>query len=146
MSLYALYTVADPQPSPTSTDTGSSILNISDTSQSFQDTVFVLLIIGAETAIMVTDKNRGKKNTPQTITLFRHLYAKAQAEYSPHYRGRNNYDGYSEAKGTSTDGLFLDSKELKNQKSKTIKRKNEIAAALNSIFVTKTLVKSTLMC
>ncbi|MCJ7713167.1 hypothetical protein MUO66_01735 [Candidatus Bathyarchaeota archaeon] len=80
MSLYALYTVADPQPSPTSTDTGSSILNISDTSQSFQDTVFVLLIIGGETAIMVTDKNREKKNTPSNNNFISASVCKTPSE------------------------------------------------------------------
>jgi len=60
MSLYALYTVADPQPSPTSTY--SAISDISGTS-SFQDTFFVLLIIGGESAIVFTDQNRNKKDT-----------------------------------------------------------------------------------
>lgn len=60
MSLYALYTVADPQPSPT--HTYSSISDNIETS-GVQDTLFVLLIIGAETAILVTDQNRKKENT-----------------------------------------------------------------------------------
>jgi hypothetical protein len=65
MSLYALYTVAGPQPSPTPTHTSSAISDIYETS-SFQDTVFVLLIIGAESTIVVTDKNRKKKNTSRS--------------------------------------------------------------------------------
>jgi hypothetical protein len=63
MSLYALYTFADPQPSPTPTHTNSAISDITESSQSFQDTFFVLLIIGAESVIVVTDQTRKKKNT-----------------------------------------------------------------------------------
>ena len=69
MSLYALYTVADPQPSstPMSTPTpdlaDSAISDNSKPAQSFQDTFFVLLIIGGESAIVITDQNRKKKNT-----------------------------------------------------------------------------------
>lgn len=81
MSLDALYTIADPQPSPTPVHTYSAISYISQTVQSFQDTFFVLLVIGAESVIMVTDKNRKKKNTaPQTITLSRRLYARTRSE------------------------------------------------------------------
>jgi hypothetical protein len=62
MSLYALYTFADPQPSPTPTHTYSAISDITESSQSFQDILFVLLIIGAESVIVVTDRNNKKNN------------------------------------------------------------------------------------
>jgi hypothetical protein len=93
MSLYAVYNVADPQLSPTSTPTPSlnptsipdststpmPTLNpsltstptptatpassgaVPETSLSFQDTFFVLLIMGAESVIMVFDQRRKKK-------------------------------------------------------------------------------------
>lgn len=60
MSLYALYIVAAPQPSPTSANTDSGI---PEPVQSFQDAFFVLLIIGAESVIVVTERNRKKKST-----------------------------------------------------------------------------------
>jgi len=56
MSLYVLYTVADPQPSPTLANTDS---NMPQPAQiSFQDIFFVLTIMGAESVIVLTDKNR----------------------------------------------------------------------------------------
>jgi hypothetical protein len=62
MSLYAQYTVADPQHTPTPSNTDSAISGISGPAQSFQDTFFVLLIMGAEFTIVVTDQNHKKKN------------------------------------------------------------------------------------
>jgi hypothetical protein len=47
---------ATPAPTPEPT-------NDSEPVQSFQDTFFVLLIMGAEFVIVVTDRNRKKENT-----------------------------------------------------------------------------------
>jgi hypothetical protein len=65
MSLYAQYTVADPQPTPTQSNTDSVISDIPGPAQSYHDTVFVLLIMGAEFTIIVTD--RDKKKSPASI-------------------------------------------------------------------------------
>ena len=48
---------------PLSVETGSSKVDISEMSGCFLDTVFVLLIISAETIIRVTYPNRKKKST-----------------------------------------------------------------------------------
>ncbi len=63
MSLYAQYTVADPQNTPTPPKTDSANSGIPGLAQSFQDTFFVLLIMGAEFTIVVTDQKH-KKITP----------------------------------------------------------------------------------
>jgi hypothetical protein len=60
MSLYALCTLADPKPSTTPAHLDSVLTK---PSQSFQDVVFVLLVIGAESALVVTHKIRNKKDT-----------------------------------------------------------------------------------
>jgi len=64
MSLYAQYTIADPQHTPTATppNSHSAISTIPPQAQSFQDTIFVLLLIGAESTIVVTCQ-RHKKRT-----------------------------------------------------------------------------------
>jgi hypothetical protein len=81
MSLYAQYTVADPQHTPTPSNTDSAISGISGPAQSFQDTFFVLLIMGAEFTIVVTDQNHKKKEPHhQTITQFQRPYARTQTE------------------------------------------------------------------
>jgi hypothetical protein len=67
MSLYAQYTVADPQPTPTQSNTDSVISDIPGPTQSYHDTVFVLLIMGAEFTIIVTDRDK-KKTQHQSIT------------------------------------------------------------------------------
>ena len=58
MSLYANYTIADPQPSPTPNNLNS------DTTQSatLQDTFFVIMVIGAESIVVITDQNRRTKH------------------------------------------------------------------------------------
>jgi hypothetical protein len=62
MSLYAQYTIADPQPTPTPSKTDSTISGIPGLGQSFQDTVFVLIVMGAEFTIVVTGQKNKKKN------------------------------------------------------------------------------------
>ncbi len=62
MSLYAQYTVADPQHIPTPSKTDSTISGIPGLGQSFQDTFFVLLVMGAEFTIVVTGQKNKKKN------------------------------------------------------------------------------------
>jgi hypothetical protein len=62
MSLNALYTSTNPQPSSTS---GRPDSTASESSLSFQDIIFVLLIIGAESAIVLTLRTREKKNTEE---------------------------------------------------------------------------------
>jgi hypothetical protein len=59
MSLNALYASANPQPSATSSRPDSTT---SESGLSFQDMIFVLLIIGAEAAIVITRRPREKKN------------------------------------------------------------------------------------
>ena len=63
MSLNASYTTAGPKPTPTPTPTPTHILtSTTESTQSFQDILFVLLIIGAESVIVVTDRNNKKNN------------------------------------------------------------------------------------
>ena len=66
MSLYAQYTAADPQPPPTPapTITDSAISGIPGPAQSIKDIVFVLLIMGAEATIVVTDQKHKKRTLP----------------------------------------------------------------------------------
>ena len=59
MSLNASYTTAGPKPTPTPTPT---LTSTTESTQSFQDILFVLLIIGAESVIVVTDRNNKKNN------------------------------------------------------------------------------------
>ena len=70
MSLYAQYTAADPQPPPTPTITDSAISGIPGLAQSFKDTFFVLLIMGAEFTIVVTDQKNKRELRHQTIMQF----------------------------------------------------------------------------
>ncbi len=66
MSLYAQYTVADPQPNPLQlrSNTDSTISGIPGPAQSLQDTFFVLLIMGAEFTIVVTNQKHKKRTPP----------------------------------------------------------------------------------
>jgi len=68
MSLYAQYTAADPQHTPTQPNTDSVISDIPRPAQSYHDTIFVLLIMGAEFTIIVTDQDK-KKNPPSSNNL-----------------------------------------------------------------------------
>ena len=72
MSLYAQYTIADPtytpttintpQRTPTPINTDSTISSSPGLAQSIQETFFVLLIMGAEATIVVSDQSHKKKN------------------------------------------------------------------------------------
>jgi hypothetical protein len=74
MSLYAEYTIADPQHTPTPTNTpqhtptpintDSTISSSPGLAQSIQETFFVLLIMGAEATIVVSDQSQKKRTLP----------------------------------------------------------------------------------
>jgi hypothetical protein len=73
MSLYAQYTIADPQQTPTPTNVPQhtptqantdSTTSTAGLAQSIQETFFVLLIMGAEATIVIT--NPSHKKTPPT--------------------------------------------------------------------------------
>jgi hypothetical protein len=66
MSLYALYTAAEPQPSATTAHLSSNAVE----STSIQDVFFVLVLMGAESVVVVTDKNRKNKNNIDKKTPF----------------------------------------------------------------------------
>jgi hypothetical protein len=74
MSLYAQYTIADPQQTPTPTNipqhtptqaNTDSTTSTAGLAQSIQETFFVLLIMGAEATIVITNPSN-KKRTPPT--------------------------------------------------------------------------------
>ncbi len=79
MSLYAQYTVADPQHTPTPTNTtqhtpnqantDSTISNNPGLAQSIQETFFVLLIMAAEATIVITNPSYKKKNPPTNNSI-----------------------------------------------------------------------------
>jgi len=85
MSLYAQYTAADPQHTPTPSNTDSVISGIPGTDQSFHDIVFVLLIMGAEFTIVVTDHNQ-KKNPLSSNNSISTPVFKNQNRMNPRFR------------------------------------------------------------
>jgi hypothetical protein len=83
MSLNALYASANSQPSETSGRLDSAA---SESALSFQDTVFVLLIIGAESSIVVIHRTREKKNlSTSRAERFLHLRNNAMKESPESY-------------------------------------------------------------
>ena len=63
MSLYALYTYAEPAPSPTPSPTIVHA-NSAVQSSSFGDTLFILVVIGMESLIVATHQASGRKQFP----------------------------------------------------------------------------------
>lgn len=83
MSLNALYASANSQPSETSGRLDSAA---SESALSFQDTVFVLLIIGAESSIVFIHRTREKKNlSTSRAERFLHLGNNAMKESPESY-------------------------------------------------------------
>ena len=79
MSLNALYASANPQPFATPTSLDSTVAGAT----SFQDVFFVLLIIGAESAIVITHRTREKKNFSTSLAKRFLLYSSSALKESP---------------------------------------------------------------